>query len=199
MNKTDNGKKVASLIALEKLLCNIIKNPKNYIDDQLLNDSLSSQGKLSSMAYKFSEAEAEYVVKPMSLNSMKSHSQALFATGYSRINELRKSALSSLETARLTLEAPNKRTRRGLNLKVEQLDGALEMQQKAIIILLQAINASIHAIKITNKTLDPKLRDKRSQDALTEIQNILGLCPVSINETKSEGSSVTNIEDYRRD
>ena len=191
------GAREISLLGLEKLLIHVLNNPKQYLDNELLKSSLSSQGKLSSLDYLFSDGHAEYAIKPMSLNSMKTHSQLLFESGYARINDLRIAATRSLEDARAISQQPNKRTRNGLNLTINELESKLDMYQRSVVILLQAINSCMHSLKVVNKTVEANLRDKRTQDAISEIQSVMALSPISANERQHNDSSVANMEDYR--
>ncbi len=195
--RSTQGAREISLLGLEKMLIHVLNNPKQYLDNELLKSSLSSQGKLSSLDYLFSDGRAEYAIKPMSLNSMKTHSQLLFESGYARINDLRIAATRSLEDARAISQQPNKRTRNGLNLTINELESKLDMYQRSVVILLQAINSCMHSLKVVNKTVEANLRDKRTQDGISEIQSVMALSPISVNERQHNDSSVAHMEDYR--
>ncbi|BDX19229.1 hypothetical protein MFKK_20390 [Halopseudomonas aestusnigri] len=190
--------------ALHALLTLVCQKPFQFKNDQELRTSLKSQSSLAKIHRKFElETGEKLATHPMSLNTLKTHSNAVLNGGFKILDDLRISATSALDRADKREKYTNKRTKSGLNRRVQQLEQELEMQRQTNMLLLRSISESIHQFTSIQDASDEKIRKKRTQDALQTIRAILSMnlppfnvIPVIAEPTKGK-LVVTNIDDYR--
>jgi len=140
----------------------------------------------------------------MSLNTLKTYANENLSGGFKALNDLRMATLAALEKADSLENHANKRSKSGLNRKIEQLELELEMQRQTNVILLRALSESMHQFTSIRDASDDNIRGKRTQDALQTLRAIvsMGMHPFNIIPTSSEPRSpsfeITNIDDYRK-
>ena len=140
----------------------------------------------------------------MSLNTLKTYANENLSGGFNSLNDLRIKAGEALENADKKEKHENKRSKSGLNRKIEQLEQELEMQRQTNVILLRALSESMHQFTSIRDASDDRIRGKRTQDALQTLRAIvsMGMPPFNIIPTLSEASSrsfeVTKLDDYRK-
>lgn len=194
-----------SLKALNALLILICKQPFRFNKDTELRSALKSQSSLAGMSRTIElETGEPLITYPMSLNTLKTYANENLSGGFSSLNDLRVKALEALENADQKEKHANKRTKSGLNRKIEQLELELEMQRQTNVILLRALTESMHQFTSIRDASDDKIRSKRTQDALQTLRAIvsMGIPPFNIISTSSEppisSSEVANLDDYRK-
>lgn len=195
-----NGVKI--LQALLTLAC---RQPLHFNKDLNLRSALKSQGSLARLNQTFElEPGKPQATFPMSLNTLKTYANENLSGGFKALNDLRMATLAALEKADSLENHANKRSKSGLNRKIEQLELELEMQRQTNVILLRALSESMHQFTSIRDASDDNIRGKRTQDALQTLRAIvsMGMHPFNIIPTSSEPRSpsfeITNIDDYRK-
>ncbi len=196
---------LTGLKALQALLTLVCKHPLHFNKDLELRAALKSQGGLASLSRTVELETGESLTTfPMSLNTLKTYANENLSGGFKTLNDLRISAIDTLDRADKREKLTNKRTKSGLNRKIEQLELELEMQRQANVILLRALSESMHQFTSIRDASDEKIRGKRTQDALQTMRAIVSMSipPFNLIPTTSEppapSSEVTNIDDYRK-
>jgi len=170
-----------------------------------LRSALKSQGGLANLNYSIElEAGATATTFPMSLNTLKTYANENLSGGFNSLNDLRIKADEALENADKKEKHANKRSKSGLNRKIEQLEFELEMQRQTNVILLRALTESMHQFTSIRDASDDKIRAKRTHDGLQTLRAIvsMGIPPFNIIANSSEpplsSSEVSNLDDYRK-
>ena len=171
------SKNIESVLALRNLLRSIVSEPVLYVDNDYLIDSLKSQGKTASLDFSFTFEGEDFVVTPVSLNTLKTYSENLFENGFGGINELRIRASEAISNFKCKAAAPSKRTKEGLKITVNELEDKLEDHRRINYILLQALSSSIFAIKGIKGATSKIIREKRCDEALERLRAIVSMNP----------------------
>lgn len=196
---------LTGLRTLHTLLILICKQPLRFNKDMELRSALKSQGGLANLNYSIElEAGATATTFPMSLNTLKTYANENLSGGFNSLNDLRIKAGEALENADKKEKHANKRSKSGLNRKIEQLEFELEMQRQTNVILLRALTESMHQFTSIRDASDDKIRAKRTHDGLQTLRAIvsMGIPPFNIIANSSEpplsSSEVSNLDDYRK-
>ncbi len=202
---TRGSQALAGLKALQALLTLICRQPLHFNSDLNLRSALKSQAGLARLNHTFElEPGNALATFPMSLNTLKTYANENLSGGFKSLNTLRMVALDALEKADNREKHANKRSKSGLNRKIEQLELELEMQRQTNMILLRALSESMHQFTSIRDASDDKIRDKRTQDALQTLRAIVSMSMPpfniipSISPPPSPSLEVTNINDYRK-
>lgn len=125
-------KNITSIKNLKNLLITVINNPQDYLNDNLLLESLISQGKLSKYQNE------ELAIYATSINTMKRLS-SYPNCDFEALDKLRVSALEKIQNKNLT---ENKTTynRKDLLEKIEVLENELNINKGSQLLLLKTIN-----------------------------------------------------------
>lgn len=162
--------------ALQLILINIIKRPKENATDQELRTALKSQANLAKLQRAvLTESGDEINTLPMSLNSLKTHSAHLIAGGYKSLDELRLKALAGLEYSDKKSARANKRSKSGLTLKVEELEIELEILRQTNLILLSAPSEALHQFVVIRDGSDSASRENRAETASNTLRAIVSM------------------------
>jgi hypothetical protein len=100
--------------SLKQLLEDVIKSPKDFLDNQLLIDSLTAQGKLAAFE------DASRGIKKCSLNTLKERAAREFITGFTELDNKRDSAKSAIKAAQNIKNKP----------KPDSIDGLKDEKRK---------------------------------------------------------------------
>lgn len=106
--------------SLKQLLEDMIKSPKDFLDNQLLIDSLTAQGKLAAFE------DASRGIKKCSLNTLKERAAREFRTGFEDLDVLRNSAKSAIKSAQNKKNKPKPGTIAGLKDEKRKLKYELQ-------------------------------------------------------------------------
>lgn len=196
---------IAGIRALHSLLLLICKQPLRFNKDPELRSALKSQGGIAGLNRSVElETGVSTTTYPMSLNTLKTYANENLSGGFKSLNDLRIKAIEALDHAEKNERHTNKRSKSGLNRRVEQLEQELEMQRQTNVILLRALSESMLQFTSIRDASDDRIRDKRTQDALKTLRAIvsMGMPPFNIMPTISEAPApsfeVANIDDYRK-
>ncbi|MGC3575790.1 hypothetical protein ACPTKM_00270 [Pseudomonas aeruginosa] len=204
-DSTRGTQALTGLKALQALLTLACRQPLHFNKDPNLRSALKSQGGLARLNQNIELGPGEVLATfPMSLNTLKTYANENLSGGFKALNDLRLAALDALEKADNREKYANRRSKSGLNRRIEQLEFELEMQRQTNMILLRALSESMHQFTSIRDASDNKIRDKRTQDALQTLRAIvsMGMPPFniipSISDPPSPSVTVTNIDDYRK-
>lgn len=100
--------------SLKQLLEDVIKSPTDFLDNQLLIDSLTAQGKLAAFE------DASRGIKKCSLNTLKERAAREFITGFMELNNKRTSAKLAIKAAQNIKNKP----------KPDSIDGLKDEKRK---------------------------------------------------------------------
>ncbi len=194
----------AGVLALERLLAQVITKPSDFVEDTELRSALKSQAGLASLDRIVSAGREPGInTFPTSLNTLKKYSDECLAGGFSSLNALRTKAIEAFEREERKKAKSNKRTKVGLSLKVEDVEAELEMLRQTNYLLLRALQEAIGQIQDIRVAKDLKILEKWSSDAIATLLSITSLCipPFNLTETrlpKTTSTTVTDINDYRK-
>ena len=102
--------------SLKQLLEDVIKSPKDFLDNQLLIDSLTAQGKLAAFE------DASRGIKKCSLNTLKERAAREFIAGFTELDNKRDSAKSAIKAAQNQKNKPKSGSKADLIDKNHQLE-----------------------------------------------------------------------------
>jgi len=193
------------VLALHRLLSQIITTPYAFASDEALIAALNTQGGLAQLD-RAVNADGSETIKtfPTSLNTLKKYSDEVLTGGFNTLNALRVKAIEAIERHERKKTKSNKRTREGLKLRVSDHEQELEMLRQTNFLLLRALQESMGQIKSISVANDPLTREKWASDAITTLLAITSLCIPPFNLTdipaqqKNTTSTVTDINDYRK-
>ncbi len=190
---------------LQALLTHICRHPIKFTKDVELRTALKSQAGMASLSRAVElETGESLTTLPMSLNTLKTYANENLSGGFRALNDLRIGALEKLDLVDKREKHTNKRTKSGLNRKVEQLERELEMQRQTNMILMRALSESMHQLTSIGDASDEKLRGKRIQNALQTLRAIVSMARPPFNfipsttEPAMLSFEIANIDDYRR-
>jgi hypothetical protein len=132
-------KNITSISGLKNLLIGVIKNPQDYENDQLLKDSLISQGKLS----KYENRELN--IFATSINTMKRLS-SYPDCDFDALNKLRISALEKFQSKEKKEEKPTY-NKQDLMHRIDELEKELNINKGSQLLLLKTIYEMNKAFK----------------------------------------------------
>lgn len=165
-----------SLDALEKFLLLAIRSPGEIPDIPTIAKALKSQGGMAALSVSYTIQNDVKKTTPMSLNTLKLAAARQYPGGFKVLNDLRKSALDSLNSAIKIKE--NKQTRQERTReKTNDLKLKIDLYRRANIILLQAIHESLEMLVIVRDTGNKNLRSERAKSAIEKIRSIESLLP----------------------
>lgn len=187
----------SSTLALRDYLRLIIASPNEYHENDALLKSLASQNGTCKLSIEYTHGEELKKIAPMSLNTQKKCCEDLLPRGFETLNKLRIDAYTSLLNCRsIKTEKPNRRTREGLKKVVSNLDDELMKHKQINFILLQAISTAMSGIRSVRDAKQKDTRDKRAEDALSNLRAIISLNPSSWDHV-NDISKVVDLDDYR--
>lgn len=187
---------ILSTKALRDLLVYIQKKPSEFIDADLLLKSLKSQGGAAKLRGEWKTDIGIIIKECISINTLKKYSDEIFSNGFSEIDDLRKSAIESVENAKEKKCSSNKRTKSGLLKRVNELEDALLKHKQVNFVLLQAISSSMSAIPGVASSSDPEIRRKRADDAIKRLRTIVSLNVPPFDRISRNNSSVVDISEF---
>ena len=155
-------RRAESTYALRDFLQEVIRNPKDWQANQELIEALKAQGKLA----KWDDQTRG--INAVSLNTLKTAAEELLEGGYNALDQLRKSALASIEAHKEKGKAGNTQTKTGLQKKLKTQDRhiqLLEQQNMMLVYLLSELKAK--AIKYASA--GPTITQVLCKREMTEI------------------------------
>lgn len=182
------------LLVLADLLRNIALEPQSYADDAVLLETLKDQKRTAALEYEFKLDGKKRATHKMSINTLKSYAGRLLDDGFEGFERLRIGAYDAIIAYKEREDEPNRRTKTGLAKTVDTLEEQLEAQRKVNFILLQAVSAAMHSIKIVRDGDKPALRKKHADDAMERLRAILSLNP---HPFKQPVDNVVSIDEFR--
>lgn len=194
----------AGVLALERLLAQVITKPSDFVEDAELRSALNSQAGLASLERVVSAGgEPATNTFPTSLNTLKKYSDECLTGGFKRLNALRMKAIEAFEREERKKAKSNKRTKSGLSLKVQDVESELEMLRQTNYLLLRALQEALGQFRDIRDAKDLKILEKWSSDAIASLLSITSLCipPFNLTETrlpKVSSNTVADINDYRK-
>ena len=120
-----------SIEALAELLRQVASEPESFLNDDALRTALRSQGRLAKLS------RPDRAIVPMSLNHHKRMADEGLG-GYSMLDELRRTARSSLAAAQARTQRVKSDTRAGLLTKVRDLEEQNRLLRQDLFILQRA-------------------------------------------------------------
>ena len=158
MNRREENKlrKIASLRKREKFLSNFKNNIEDYLQDDLLVDALSAQGKWSRYV------RDDFI--SMSINSYKTLADKHFYDGFSGLDQKRINALEQLEE-HLRKNTPINRkarsdTKKGLQVNLKTQEKKLSILREVNLVLSKGLEVTVDALdKLAESTPDKKIKD----------------------------------------
>jgi hypothetical protein len=127
-----------SVVALAKLMGQIIRDPKEFIGDEQLVSAFKRQSRLGSFS-RPSEG-----VHATSRCTIERASQRLFPGGFKWFNDERQKALNELQAATVEIARPNRRTKRAV---IGQLERAEIERVQSLVDCWQITNAFHESLK----------------------------------------------------
>jgi len=106
--------------SLKQLLEDVIKSPKDFLDNQLLIDSLTAQGKLAAFE------DASRGIERCSLNTLKERAEKEFIRGFEDLDVLRNSAKSAIKSTQSKKNKPKPGTIADLKVEKHKLEYELQ-------------------------------------------------------------------------
>jgi hypothetical protein len=203
MSKPNKDIQISSGInALQIILSNIIKRPKEYTSDAELRTALKTQNNLAKLQRSVTtEHGSEISTYPMSLNSLKTYSSHKISGGYKSLDDLRRKAISALDYSEKRATRANKRSKSGLTLKVSELETELEILRQTNLILLSALGEALHQFVVIRDGSDNASRTDRAETASTTLRAIvsMNIHPFDQLSRPSPAPSleVTDLNEYR--
>lgn len=193
----------AGVLALERLLAQVITKPSDFVDDTELRSAFKSQAGLASLDRVVSAGGGSGInTFPTSLNTLKKYSDECLVGGFNSLNALRIKAIEAFEREERKKAKSNKRTKAGLSLKVTDVESELEMLRQTNYLLLRALQEALGQIQDIRVAKDLKTLEKWSSDAIASLLSITSLCIPPFNLTEATfpnaTSTVTDINDYRK-
>ena len=167
MGKTDKRvlKNTKSVVEMHRLLGDLLRDPEPFIDElDFYLGELNSQGAFAKMELK----DGVYEIDRMSLNTLKSIAdEALTPGGFMSLENKRLLALDKLKTILYDKENPKsgKRTFKGLEARVNELEETSNMLRKNNLFLLQVIERVKVEFSNIATTNNSELRIKKANDA----------------------------------
>lgn len=167
MKNKNNAKSIQNL---QNLLIEIATEPSVHINDHELMASLSSQGKLAKWQ---SESKGIY---GCSLNTLKKTAENLFKYGFEEFDQLRIAALEAVQGFKTLQESPQKTTKAGLALMVEEKKQhirVLEHQNALLVLMLSQIRSKCfkYASEADEKT---QALCKKEMSEISRMLNVTG-------------------------
>ncbi|WP_339461335.1 hypothetical protein [Pseudomonas sp. EA_105y_Pfl2_R69] len=181
-----------AVIQLYELLREVASNPTAHSDDSLLQAALKRQGTLASLRHSWFVNGVHATSTPMSLNTLKHYCDLNITGGFRKFDTLRKEALDALTVAQTRPDTSNKRTLKGMNLRIQELEDTLDKSRKANFILLQALSQSLTAIASIRNASTKQLQDKRADEYIKTIRAIVSMNSTPYDELP-DNSNVTPI------
>lgn len=190
----------ASLLTLRDLLRLILRKPAEFARNEKIIKALKSQSAMASLEFEFEDTDGLRKKNPLSLNTLKTHANQMLERGFGGLDDLRTSALNSINTFNERARTSNKRTKAGLTKRTEELEDEVEHHRKINLILLQGLSHAIGELKSVRDAPDAKIREKRTLEAIRTLAALVSINPIPFDEippTPTE-STVTKIGSYRK-
>lgn len=158
------------LLNLYRFLIDIIKNPENFNNDEIII-SLKSQANMS----KYSNLE--YNILPTSLNTLKRRSVNLFVGGFTELEQLREQAYRAILSLRIPVKN-NKNKEKPVKILEDEIDNLKKSQilmTNLFLENLKVINSikSLDSIDVIKKQLNDLSNKMKSYGLLDK--NLLDL------------------------
>ena len=126
-----------SVVALRKLLHEVIHEPTKFKEDDKLRNALKSQGGLSQYC---NEGRGIYV---SSINTLKRICEKSLEGGFNALDRLRVSALQAMEDEQQNINRSNKITRGGINQRIAELEVENQVLQQELLLISHLLERSM--------------------------------------------------------
>ena len=120
--------------SLKQLLEDVIKSPKDFLDNQLLIDSLTAQGKLAALE------DASRGIERCSLNTLKERAEKEFIRGFEDLVVLRNSAKSAIKAAQNQKNKPKSGSKADLIDKNHKLEYEIQKVRERNMLMTHFMN-----------------------------------------------------------
>ncbi len=168
-----NAESTYALCDLLRLICS---EPQQYADNAPLNAALNSQGKTAKLEFEFTDKEGRHrTIQKMSKNTLEKYANDLLDRGYKGLEDLRMGALRSIQIHKERSKGANKRTKIGLQKKVEELENELLMHKKTNLILLQGLSVALRGMQSIKQESNMAVRDKGIDENMEKLRAIISL------------------------
>ncbi|MCS0114887.1 hypothetical protein NDJ00_11965 [Vibrio parahaemolyticus] len=181
--------------AIYDLLKKATLKPKYFIDDQEFKNALKSQGGIARLSGEWTFDDITIKKKEVSLNTLKKYSGLLFNRGFEQVDEQRSKALGAIEEELTKGDKPTRRTKKGLEIMIDDLEDALLKHKKTNFILLTALSSAISNINSVASADNKKLRVQRADHAVERLRAIVSLNNPPFDELSSD-KNVVNLAEY---
>jgi hypothetical protein len=126
-----------SVLKLRDLLRDIITLPSKYLEETLILQSLKSQGALAKLS------DESRGIFPSSINTQKRIAENIVEGGFEALDKLRVKALFAVEKMAHTNKQPDKETKAGLSLTINQLQSEIESIRYDLLLLTLVFEKSL--------------------------------------------------------
>jgi|GEM_PF-1180479 hypothetical protein len=157
-----------SVLNLRNLLQDITIAPDKYLEQNLIIQSLKSQGLLA----KFSDEPKG--IFPSSINTQKRIAANVVDGGYEALDQLRVNALLAVEKKANTNNQPDKETKAGLLLTIKELESEKQSIRNDLLLLTLAFEKSLRQGARYASLADPSIQAlcKKEQRELLDILSL---------------------------
>ncbi|WP_371229681.1 hypothetical protein ACAW63_24240 [Pseudomonas sp. QE6] len=167
-----------SIINILELLEDIERSPGNYINNAQILNALKSQGGICALNLDLFILNKQIAIRPISLNTLKKRlSDNHSDTNFQRFNRLRLQAQMAMKKLSEELIAPKKTARSAMKDQIEELKASVATLHAVNMVLIQALEVNRRDLITISDTANTGLRQKRINDAINRMINILSLNP----------------------
>lgn len=172
-----------SIESIFRLLIDIGHSPATYAKNEQILNALKSQGCLCSLDMDFSIRDEQFMIRPISLNTLKKRLVGAEADrDFEYLDRLRSHAQQVMYRSEEELTAPKKRTLTALEEQIDELKNSISSLQAINMVLIQALEVNRRDLITISDTANTGLRQKRIKDAINRIIKILGLNPAPFDD-----------------
>ena len=139
MKQTDKRvvRNTQSVFALQALLQELIHKPGSAYQNEVLLNSLKSQGALSKYC------DEKRGIYASSINTLKRICEKSLDGGFDALDRLRIAALESIENEKQKVSRSNKITRTGMSQRIDELEAHNQLLQQELLLLSHLLNKAM--------------------------------------------------------
>lgn len=172
-----------SISSIFKMLYSVLENPALYHDREDIKAALKSQGALCSMRIEISLDGQEFVVSPISLNTLKKRlGDPQSDRDFAFLDRLRSSAALAIKKSSEQPSRDQKRSLSALDRKVKELEDSVSALSAVNMVLIQALSVNRKDLIAILDTPNTGLRQRRIQQAIDRVVKIISINPPPFND-----------------
>jgi len=195
-NSSRRQKPIDGVIALKDFLTDVSANPVGYAENKDLLSDLKDQRRTAGLNVEFFVKNNYRRTTPMSLNTLKNYSNEIFDDGFEMINKLRINALDAINLFLVKENAPNKRTKTGLQKKVSELEHLLEEHRKSNLVLLQGVASALQSLRNIMSASKIEAKDKLCSDSIERLKAIVSINPTPYDNIDNNIVNINPLRDH---